>query len=196
MPCFYCTNNLISGNTVLGNGLFDLYHEENCLGNTWTNNTYETAMGSEIYTYGFSRAREGLTEVETVVHSLFPDDELIHIGGGNIDTLGGSIMWNYHFRSPGEQEVHHFLYLDGKTVNRDTIMDSSMDDFNPITDPWMDSDSVIHIVDEMGGKAFRDEFELEGIEMGLQHTHTLYWNVHYVAQDTGFSAIVVIPPPE
>lgn len=46
--CFCSTGNKISDNEVLGNGL-DLYHYEDCLGNIWERNIYETKQGIEIH---------------------------------------------------------------------------------------------------------------------------------------------------
>jgi len=47
LECFYSTGNQIIDNQTSGNGL-DLYHCEECVGNTWERNTYETKEGSEI----------------------------------------------------------------------------------------------------------------------------------------------------
>ena len=45
--CFYSTANLISDNVALGNSP-DLYHDAGSTGNTWTNNTCATKIGSDI----------------------------------------------------------------------------------------------------------------------------------------------------
>jgi len=45
--CFYSTDNSILNNTVTGNTL-DLWHFEQCTGNTWLNNTCQTKEGDEI----------------------------------------------------------------------------------------------------------------------------------------------------
>jgi hypothetical protein len=45
--CFYSTDNLISQNQAVGNGL-DLYHHPQAIGNIWENNVCETKDGIEI----------------------------------------------------------------------------------------------------------------------------------------------------
>jgi len=45
--CFYSTDNLISQNQAVGNGL-DLYHHPQAIGNIWQNNVCETKDGVEI----------------------------------------------------------------------------------------------------------------------------------------------------
>ena len=45
--CFNSTENVVSNNETWGSGT-DLYHCDNCTGNTWTGNTCETTLGSEI----------------------------------------------------------------------------------------------------------------------------------------------------
>jgi parallel beta-helix repeat protein len=45
--CFYATNNVVNGNTVIGN-LIDLGHHPNATGNTWSDNICETTDGAEI----------------------------------------------------------------------------------------------------------------------------------------------------
>jgi hypothetical protein len=45
--CFYSIDNQIIDNQTSGNGL-DLYHYEECVGNIWERNTYETKEGSGI----------------------------------------------------------------------------------------------------------------------------------------------------
>ena len=45
--CYHATGNVISGNTATGS-IFDLYHHELALGNTWTNNICQTKEGAEI----------------------------------------------------------------------------------------------------------------------------------------------------
>lgn len=184
---FYSTGNIISENIVLGNNI-DLHHDEKCVGNTWENNTYETSMGSEIFNYGPSTAALGLTSVDSVVKSMSPDAELLHVVGSNIDTIGRSLHWNYYYKSTIENNYSEFWFLDGKVIDRGILSESWLDDFSVIPKSWINSDSALVISDGMGGKEFRNEFDIESIEMTLQNTNSFFWTVHYIAQDTIFSA--------
>jgi len=45
--CFYSTGNVVADNVVEGH-ITDLFHHEECVGNTWERNTCATKQGSEI----------------------------------------------------------------------------------------------------------------------------------------------------
>jgi parallel beta-helix repeat protein len=47
LECFCSMGNTIIDNQTSGNGI-DLYHDEECVGNIWEGNTYETKEGSDI----------------------------------------------------------------------------------------------------------------------------------------------------
>lgn len=185
--CSYPTGNLITNNTLYDNAI-DLFHNEMCLGNTWQNNTYTTAIGSEIYNLGPSTARYGLATVDSIATSLYPDAKLLHVAAGNIDTLGRAFQWNYFYKSASQNNYYEFWFQDGRVIDRGVFTESWLDNFLPVPTSWLDSDSVFIVADSMGGRAFRNEFKIETIEMGLQNTGTLYWSVHFIAQDTFFNA--------
>lgn len=184
--CFFSTDNLIENNIVLGNYI-DLEHHDSCSGNRWINNTYETAIGMEIYQVGPATAKDGLAEVDSLAKSLITDAELIEVAAAEVDTFGQHYTWIYNYRSESRQQYYQFWYHDGRPIFRDTIYNPWFDHSNPIIDPWIDSDSAIVIADAMGGKDFRSQHELLSIEMGMLNTHWLYWGIHYIAADTAFS---------
>ena len=55
-------------------------------------------------------------------------------------------------------------------------------------DSWIDSDSAIVIAENNGGNEFRDNFEIENIQMSLDSPfeESTIWKVCYIAQDTTF----------
>ena len=45
--CIFSSNNLVSGNTAVGN-FIDLFHRQEAVGNTWVDNKCQTKEGAEI----------------------------------------------------------------------------------------------------------------------------------------------------
>jgi parallel beta-helix repeat protein len=185
--CFYSTGNLIRDNIVLGNGI-DLSHCDECTGNTWENNTFVSSHGSEITAGVPVTAAEGFAFVDTAAIKIAEDAQLLSASTGECDTLGKSYKWTYIYESASKQENYEFWYQNGNVINRSSTLEQIDERFLPITESWINSDSAIAITDAMGGKEFRETFELDYIAMGMEKTHSLYWTVHYVSQDTVFTA--------
>lgn len=181
--CFTTTGILVSNNVVQGNNI-DLRHHEDCTGNTWIGNTYESALGNEIYNNEPSTAHAGFASVDSMAKSIASDAVFLEVGGGHIDTLGRTYNWVYYYEFVSQQEVHEFWYQDGRAISRGLLNDPSYQNGNPIQDAWIDSDSAIVIAELNGGKAFRQAFELENIEMGLSWDSMPVWGIGYMAADT------------
>ena len=187
--CYYSTNNIIKDNVVLGNDL-DLYHHEKCIGNTWEGNTYETALGFEIYKIGPATAKQYVTSVDSAAAEVASDAQLLFVTPFICDTTGKSMRWIYIYQSASQQKNYEFWVNDGKVVTRDYVSIPWMigEGFLPFTGFWIDSDSAIVIAEGMGGKDFREEFDLINVEMSLAKTHWFFWTVNYISQDTTFQA--------
>lgn len=182
VECTYSTANVIRGNVVLGNDI-DLYHHEKCFGNTWEDNTYETAEGSDFYTIGTVSAKQFLAAVDSVAKTVISDAQLYFVTPWGCDTTGTSIRWIYLYRSESQHMNYEFWVNDGKVITRDHLSIPWMDNFDhePYTQDWIDSDSAVSIAEEMGGRTFRQSYELLNIEMGLNN---LLWGIHYVSEDS------------
>jgi hypothetical protein len=96
--CFYSTGNVITDNVVLGNGI-DLHHCEECIGNTWQRNTYETNQGVETYTANPTTAREALDAISSAAAAVAADAQLMHVSSLSCDTNGKSFTWIYIYKS-------------------------------------------------------------------------------------------------
>lgn len=186
--CFYSTSNLISNNTVLGNDL-DLYHHDKALGNTWENNTFETALGVELYTADPVTAREFLSSVDSAATKVAADAKLLFVFSSIKDTTGKSIKWIYLYQSESNQCIYEFWYHNGKVIKRNYVSISFMinDGNQPIINAWIDSNEALVIADSMGGKEFRKNNEVVAYELSLTQSHWLYWQVNYIAKDNAFS---------
>ena len=186
--CSYATGNLITNNTLQNNKL-DLYHDEKCIGNTWHNNTFETAIGSEIYTADPVTAGNFFQSVDSVAKSIASDAQLIFVFSGHQDSTGLSIRWIYIFRSVSEQKDIELWYHDGKIVQRNAVSIPYMFNENnePITEQWIDSDVAMVKADNTGGKEFRKTHKIIVYEISLMH---FFWQINYVAQDTIFKTSI------
>ena len=100
------------------------------------------------------------------------------------------MRWIYIYQSASQQKNYEFWVNDGKVVTRDYVSIPWMigEGFLPFTGFWIDSDSAIVIAEGMGGKDFREEFDLINVEMSLAKTHWFFWTVNYISQDTTFQA--------
>ena len=189
--CFHSTGNVISDNVVVGN-IIDLSHHENCLGNTWENNIYETKEGAEIpaSTHDISTtAGELLTSIDSAASVIATDAKLLMLYSMKCDTTGNSYRWVYVFRSENQQKDYEFWLLGDQIITMDAVtkpFDISEDNL-PIPETWIDSDSAIVVADGLGGKEFRETFEIQTIKMDLINTWGLHWNVYYISPDSTFS---------
>lgn len=189
--CWISTGNVIRDNIVLGTGI-DLYHHEKCLGNTWENNTFNHAEGIEIFSAPPATAHEFLSLVDSAASSVATDAQLVVVTSLSCDTLGKSYKWKYYYRSEIHQDYYEFWFHDGRVIQRDSAQMpcQTCDDFLPFDESWIDSDSAMVIAEGMGGKDFREVFELESIGMGLAKRPTFTWGIDYRARDTVFTATV------
>jgi len=186
--CFYASGNIIRDNIVLGNNI-DLYHCDECLGNTWEGNTYETAHGIEVYTVSPATAKEYLASADSAAQTVSPDAQLLLAASWTCDTTGTTYEWTYIYESSSQMEKYEFRLINGKIIRQDSVRVGWMipGDALPITDTWIDSDSAIVIAENQGGTEFRKIFDINTIEMSIMQTHSLEWTVHYVSQDSIFT---------
>jgi len=188
---FYSTGNVISDNVVVGCNI-DLYHNENCLGNSWENNIYETKEGAEIpaSTHDISTtAGEILTSIDSAASAIVSDAKLLTLYSIKCDTIGKSYRWVYVYRSTDQQTNYEFWTLGDTIIKLDAItrpFDISEDNLL-LPETWIDSDSAMVVADVMGGKEFRETYDIQTIKMNLTNTWGLIWNVYYISQDTTFN---------
>jgi hypothetical protein len=189
--CSYASGNLITNNTVTGNWL-DLFHCDSCLGNTWRDNIFETALGLEIYTANPVTANKFFDEVDSVANTLANDAELIFVFSAHKDTIGYSIKWIYIYRSASLQRDFELWYHNGKVIKRTELSIPYMvnEGNQPITTPWIDSDSAMVIAEGMGGRNFRKENEILAIEISLFNTSSFVWQIDYISKDSSFRASI------
>ena len=193
MDQIYAKNNLITGNIVVWNPI-DLAHCDSCTGNTWESNKFYTKDGEEIPDpiVATAKSREGFLHVDSAASNIAGDAALLWMGTTSCDTAGRASQWSYIFTSDVQQKDFECWYFDQLVVQFDSVTIPWMISENnlPIPDPWLDSDSVLSIAGEMGGKSFIEAFELVNIEMNLHHsagTGEIIWNVHYFAKDATLS---------
>lgn len=188
--CFFSTANIIKDNIVSGN-IYDMFHHELCIGNTWQGNSCETSQGSEIQDCSpiVMTAKEAFPMVDSAAKQIASEAQLIFLTSWTCDTTGKSYQWLYIYKSESQQKNFELRFINGRVVEQDTVTVPWMiNDGNlPITESWIDSDSAIVITENIGGRSFRDSFELKAIEMNLAQTHWLFWNIFYIAQDTTFT---------
>ncbi|MFC2120037.1 right-handed parallel beta-helix repeat-containing protein, partial [Bacteroidota bacterium] len=182
--CFFSTGNIITNNVVRGNGI-DLYHHEKCVGNTWEGNTCITNHGAEIPDCNpiKTTAQEALVSVDSVAKETTADAQLILVNSWNCDTLGDSHKWYYIYKSVSQQKDYEFWFNDGQVIERDSVSIPWMvgEGNQHITESWIDSDSAMVIAEGLGGKEFREEFEIENIEMSLLQSTEPIWNIFYIS---------------
>lgn len=185
--CFFSTGNIIMNNEVRGNGI-DLYHHEKSVGNIWDSNTCITSYGAEIPDCNPTKttAQEALLSVDSVVKETTADAQMILVNSWDCDTLGVSYKWYYIYKSESHQKNYEFWFHDGQVIERDSVSIPWMigEGNQPITKSWIDSDSAMVVADGMGGKEFREEFEVLNIEMAFLQPTEPIWNIIYIAQDT------------
>jgi hypothetical protein len=184
--CFYSTGNVIRNNTVMGNE-YDLYHCENCIGNTWEGNTCETKQGIEIPACQVETATalEHLISIDSVAAEIDQDAQLLAIWSWTCDTTGRSYKWYYIYQSSSQQTYYELWWRAGRIVQQDSLKWTWMLGENdlPITESWIDSDFALAIADERGGKEFRETNELATVEMFLTSSDHVTWAVRYRSQD-------------
>jgi parallel beta-helix repeat protein len=189
----YSKDNIITGNHVVWNGV-DLAHCDSCTGNHWKGNKFYTKNGAEIPDpiLGKATAQKGLPFIDSAAETIAPDAQLLYVSSMECDTTGKSYQWTYIYTSVDQQREFECWYYDLQVVTYDTVTIPWMISENnaPITGSWMNSDSVVTVANGMGGNEFIAEFDLLNIEMSLHSSvgdDQLFWNVHYVAQDTIYS---------
>lgn len=188
--CYYSTDNIIRNNVVIGN-FPDLHQYEGCIDNIWEGNVYIRKIGSEIpiCTTGiFSTAGEGWLSIDSAATEFAADAELMKIESTTYDTVGKSLEWSYIFRSVTQESCHGFWYRNGEFADQGPIEYNWYKFAWPVSYAWFDSDSAMVIAEQNGGKEFRDEFEIQRVQMSLEQPNeeTTLWKVWYVAQDTTF----------
>lgn len=196
----YARNNLIANNEVIWQNV-DLHHCDSCINNTWIDNKFYTKNGDEIpdpVIANTATARAELSSVNSAAMSIAEDAQLLTVYSGQCDTIGESGHWVYIFSSAVLDQEFEIWYFDGQVVEREELSDpgSFSDDNLPIPALWTDSDTVLEMALESGGRAFYDEHHPEIIEMDLLHSaqdNELRWNVRFIAEGTSFAVSLVEP---
>jgi parallel beta-helix repeat protein len=189
--CFCSNANLIIGNKVTGCGI-DLFHHEECLGNTWEENDCETSEGSEIppCTPHTATAGEHLSSVDSAASVLAEDAGLIKIISQDCDTAGRSYKWFYLYESIALQEKYEIWYYNGELMVQDSVTlagkVSDPDPYPHISGLWVDSDSALSVANDQGGRDFIEQTEFIGIDAELIQGggDWKYWDFWYFAQDS------------
>jgi hypothetical protein len=189
--CFCSTSNQIINNKVTGCGI-DLFHLEECVGNTWQNNDCETSEGSEIppCTPLTATAGEYFSSVDSAASELADDAGLIRVISNNCDSTGRSFKWYYLYESITRQERYEIWYNNGKLIVQDSITlpweVPEPDPYPQISGLWMDSDSAVALANDQGGREFieQTEFRKIGIQLIQNSGGWLFWDITYLAQDS------------
>ena len=189
--CFYTTDVLVANNIALGNDI-DLYHCAGCTSNTWVGNIYETSQGAELIVGEPITAKGGFSFVDTVAANIAADAQLISIFSGESDTLGHTYKWIYIYKSTGQQSNYEFWYQNEKGIARGPVTDPVYDNYFPITETWIDSDSAITLANVQGGTEFIKTNGLNIITMKLMQDQGggIFWNITYLAPEAMLTKII------
>jgi hypothetical protein len=188
--CFFSTGNLIENNVATGS-FVDLYHHEECLGNTWVNNTCENSEGAEIppCIRTTATAKAAFDQVDSLAKEYAPDGRLLKVIGVECDSAGESYKWYYVYQSDGMQSRFEVWHKSGEILLKDTVsIPWDIDEADqPFTDPWMDSDAALMIANSLGGSDFMETSGLRHIDMRLTRRESwFYWSVCYLSEDDVF----------
>jgi parallel beta-helix repeat protein len=189
--CYCSTSNLILGNKVTGCGI-DLFHQEECVGNTWEDNDCETSEGSEIplCTPQTATAGEYFSSVDSAASELAGDAGLIKLISHNCDSTGRSYKWYYIYESIVQQERYEIWYYNGELIVQDSVtLEREVPEPDPypqITGLWMDSDSALSLANDQGGRDFIEQTEFIKVDASLIQSggDWLFWDIWYFAQDS------------